>query len=201
MATSSRAIPAPLLVGPVDQGRPLSDEDFACAEFEEPWRYELVDGRVVVMWPDSEAHDDASEPWRDHLGAYKLTHRHLVDKVVSEAWVRIGRGKYRVADIAVYLPGPRSQQRRPDRVPEIVVEVLSPGSESYERDAVEKRAEYHGLGVLEYVLVDYERRRVSVLTQAPGDYQERVLTAGDTYETALLPGLAIPLDQILPLTA
>lgn len=127
MATSSRAIPAPLLVGPVDQGRPLSDEDFACAEFEEPRRYE-----------------------------------------------------------------------RPDRVPETVVEVLSPGAESYERDAVEKRAEYHGLGVLEYVLVDYERRRVSVLTQAPDDYQERVLTAGDTYETALLPGLAIPLDQILP---
>lgn len=200
MATSSQAIPTPLLVGPADQGRPLSDEDFACAEFEEPWRYELVDGRVVVMWPDSEAHDDASEPWRDHLGAYKLAHRSRVDKVVSEAWLRIGRGKYRVADIAVYLAGVRSQQKRPDRVPEIIVEVLSPGSESYARDAVEKRSEYHGLGVLEYVVVDYQGRTVSVLTHELGDYRERVLTADETYETPLLPGLAIPLNEILPPT-
>ncbi|MDR3633107.1 MAG: Uma2 family endonuclease [Isosphaeraceae bacterium] len=198
MATLSQTAHSPLLLGPGDHGRAVSDEEFVGAEFEEPWRYELVDGRIVVMWPDSEAYDDASEPWRDCLGAYKLAHRDRVDKVVSEAWVRIGRGKYRIADITVYLSGSRSQQRRPDRVPEIVVEVLSPGAETCERDAVEKRSEYHGLGVLEYVLVGYERKQVSVLTHSAQGYRETVLASADTYQTPHLPGLLIPLNEILP---
>jgi Uma2 family endonuclease len=197
MATTRQSVRSRPL-GPSDQGRTFTDEEFVGADFEEPWRYELVDGRVVVRWPDSEAHDDASEPRRDHLGAYKLAHRDRVDKVVSEARLRISPGKYRIADIAVYLTGPRSPRRRPERVPELVIEVLSPGSESYARDAVEKRAEYHGVGVLEYVLVDYVARSVLVLTRARGGYEERVLGPSDCYETPLLPGLVLELNELLP---
>ena len=37
--------------------------DYLDAEFEEPYRYELVRGRLaVVMSPNSEEHDDAADP-------------------------------------------------------------------------------------------------------------------------------------------
>jgi Uma2 family endonuclease len=200
MATTTEVTRASLCLGPGDQGRPLTDVEYASAEFEEPYRYELVDGKLSVMPPDSEEHDDVSEPWRDYLGAYRLAHSQLVEKVVSEAWTRVTSGKYRIADIAVYLVGGRSAQSRPGRVPELVVEVISQGTTSYRRDSVEKRAEYHALGVLEYVLVDSLGGQVLVLTHALDGYQECELTSVDIYTTPLLPGLAIPLHQILPRT-
>jgi Uma2 family endonuclease len=185
-----------LVLGPGDHGRPVSDEEYLSAEFEEPWRYELVDGRLVVMSPNSEEHDDAAEPWRDHLVAYKLAHRDRVQKVVPEAWVRVGRGRYRIGDIGVYLVSERAVLRRPGRVPELMLEVVSPGRDSGERDYVEKRAEYHAIGILEYVIIDYLARRVTVLTHAPAGYEEHVLTGTDTYTSPLLPGLAIPLADV-----
>ncbi|MDR3633106.1 MAG: Uma2 family endonuclease [Isosphaeraceae bacterium] len=197
MTTSAEAVATPLTLGPADAGRAVSDAEFASAEYETPWRYELVGGKLVVMSPNSEDHDDAAEPWRDAFVGYKLTHRDRVQKVVSEAWVRAGTGKSRIGDVAVYLVGERSGQKRPERVPELVVEVVSPGHESWHRDAVEKRSEYHALGVSEYVLVDYTGGRVLVLTHAPGDYQERTLTVNDSYTTPLLPGLVIRLEQVL----
>ena len=184
------------MLGPEDHGRPISDEEYLAAEFEEPWRYELVDGRLVVMSPNSEEHDDSAEPWRNHLGAYKLAHRDRVQKVVPEAWVRVSQGKYRIGDLGVYLVSDRSVLRRPARAPELMIEILSPGLDSVERDSVEKRAEYHAIGVLEYIIVDYLVRRVLVLTSAPAGYEERVLTEADTYTSPLLPGLAIPLAEV-----
>src|SRR5947209_15833891 len=100
-----------------DHGRAISDEEFAGADFDEPWRYELVDGRLVVMSPNSEAHDDASEQWRDFFTAYKFAHRDRIQKVVAESWVRVGKGTQRIGDIGVFLVGDRSSQGRPGRVP------------------------------------------------------------------------------------
>ena len=47
-------------------------------------------------------------------------------------------------------------------------EVVSPDRESRERDYVKKRKEYHRLGVLEYVIIDRMRRRVTVYTHDSG---------------------------------
>jgi Uma2 family endonuclease len=185
-----------LVLGPGDDGQPVSDEEYLSAEFEGPWRYELVDGRLAVMSPNSEVHDDTAEPWRNYLGAYKLAHRDRVQKVVSEAWVRVRQGQFRIGDIGVYLVSERSVLRRPARAPELMIEVVSPGRDSAERDYVEKRADYHAIGVLEYVIVDYLARKVSILTHTPAGYEERVLTEADTYTSPLLPGLAIPLAEV-----
>ena len=89
----------PLRLGRADRGRALTDEEFAEAVYEEPWRYELIGGRLIVMAPDGEEHDDASEPWRDRLGAFRLANPDLVDKVVSEAWVLVATGRQRIGDI------------------------------------------------------------------------------------------------------
>ena len=42
----------------------------------------------------------------------------------------------------------------PDRVPDMMFEIVSPDKASRDRDIPSKRAEYHRFGVKEYVIVD-----------------------------------------------
>ena len=62
-----------LQLGRTDAGVRLTHEQFAEAVFEEPWRYERVNGRLVVMVPSGHDHIDAGEPIRDHFVAYRQT--------------------------------------------------------------------------------------------------------------------------------
>jgi Uma2 family endonuclease len=187
---------ARLTLGPADAGRPVSAEEFAEAEYEEPWKYEREDGRLVVMAPDGGDHVETSSPWLERLIVYKVGHPEIVDLIVPNAWVRVDDGTDRIGDIGVYLAGERSGLKIPDRVPEMMFEIVSPGRESRERDYVEKRADYHKLEILEYVIVDRFKQTITGLTRAENEYQERVLTAADAYMTPLLPGLAIPLAEV-----
>jgi Uma2 family endonuclease len=186
-----------LLLGPDDHGRALTAREFAEAEYVEPWKYERDAGRLIVMPPDGPGHDQCSEPIRDYLGAYRLAHPEVVEEVVSEAWVRVLDGTDRIGDIGVFLVGPRSTEPRPDRVPELMFEVVSTDRESRERDYVKKRKEYRERGVLEYVIVDRMRHRATVYAAGAHGFRKTVLRTADVYVSPLLPGLAIPLAGIL----
>src|SRR4051812_43905186 len=85
MATHSPAT----ILGPADHGRIVSAEEFAEADFAEPWTYEREDGRLVVMAPDGGEHVRDANSWRDRLVMYKMAHPEIVDDVVSGAWVRV----------------------------------------------------------------------------------------------------------------
>ena len=189
--------PTRLTLGPDDHGRPVSADEFADADFREPWRYERAGGRLIVMPPSGPGHRETSEPFRDHLGAYRLARPDLVQLVCSEAWVRPDADGDRIGDIGVYLVRNPPAPVPIDRAPDLMVEIVSGEARDRRRDYVEKRAEYHKLGVLEYVILDRFQGRVTVLTHAPDGYAERVLTAADVYTSPLLPGLAIPLAAIL----
>jgi Uma2 family endonuclease len=186
-----------LLLGPNDHRRALTAKEFAEAEYVEPWKYEREAGRLIVMPPDGPGHDRGSEPIRDHLGAYRLAQPGVVDEVVSEAWVRVLDGTDRIGDIGVFLAGPRSTERRPDRVPELMFEVVSTDRVSRERDYVKKRREYRERGVLEYVIADRMRHRATVYAADARGFRKTVLRQGDIYASPLLPGLVIPLAGIL----
>ena len=181
-----------------DNRKEISEQDYLAAEFEEPWRYELVDGRLSVLSPNSEEHCDAEEFWLERLFLYKAENRNLLEKVVPEAWLRIHGKTYRIGDLGVFLRGERSATRRPERVPEIMFEFVSPGRDSRDRDYVQKRADYHRVGVLEYVIVDSEARSVLILTHQPDGYRETKLDKSKIYHTPLLPGFAVTLADVLP---
>lgn len=197
MSTSEQATAIPLELGRKDHGRLVTAEAFAAASYKEPWKYERVKGRLVVMAPDGYGHIAASNPWRDRLIFYQYEHPGVVEEVITNAWIRVDDGTDRIGDIGVYLvrqePGPQI----PDRVPELMFEIVSPSPKDRKRDYVEKRAEYHKLGIQEYVIVDRFKKRTTVLEYEPDGYRERVLTPGDTYETPRLPGLAIRLAEVL----
>ena len=83
--------------------------------------------------------------------------------------------------------------------PDLVVEILSPSSRRH--DEVLKRNVYERTGVAQYWLIDPEAESVKVLQRDGG--AERfgrplLLTRhdGDVVTTPLLPGLALPLDEI-----
>jgi len=185
-----------LHLGRADAGRLVSSEEFAEATYDEPCKYERERGRLIVLAPSGGGHSGVSEPWRDHLGAYRLAHRDVVHRVASEAWVRVDDGTDRIGDIGVYLVRAGDTSDIPERVPDLIFEIVSPGKAASQRDYVKKRAEYHRIGVREYVIIDRFRRTVTILTHNPDGYAERVLTAGETYESPLLPGLAIPLSEV-----
>jgi Uma2 family endonuclease len=188
-----------LELGRADHGRSLSADEFAEAFYIEPWKYERVDGKLVVMYPDSEAHDDQTEPWLERLVLYKVAHPEVVQKVVPEAWVLISGLTDRIGDIGVFLwpIDGSTPPARPARVPELMFEVVSKSRTDRRRDYVEKRAEYHAIGVREYVIIDQFEQKVTVLTFEPDGYAEHVLTRLDAYETPHLPGLRVPISEVL----
>lgn len=198
MAANESAIEVELQLGPDDDGRLTSAVEFDDAFYSEPWGYERVNGRLVVMSPDGLAHVLRSEPRRDRLGAYKLDRPDVIQAVVSQAWVRIDEDNDRIGDIGVYLHGKADPFALPDQVPDLMFEFVSRTKRDRQRDYVEKRAEYQKIGVRECVIVDRFAREVTVLTLGENGYDERVLTTDDIYTSGLLPGFSVRLSEGLP---
>jgi Uma2 family endonuclease len=187
-----------LKLGPRDAGMRLTRHEFAAAEFKGAFTYERVRGRLVVLPPRSASRRALSRPFRLELGGFWGCNRQYVEELLMPGWVATSEDDDRVPDICVYLRGSDTNQAIPQRVPELVLEVVSDDRADQERDYIDKRAEYHAIGVKEYVIVDRFKRAVLVLTWQPGDYAERVLKAADAYTTPLLPGLVVPLADVFP---
>lgn len=179
-----------------DAGMRLTADEFARADFQEPFRYERVKGRLVVMTPAGPWHRRVSRPFRRELGAYWGAHKDLVEDVDIEGWVATSSDDDRVPDICVYLVGSSSEKSVPHRVPELVFEFVSEDRADQERDYIFKRAEYHAIGVKEYVIVDRFKKQVLVLTWMEEDFAERSLGPADDYTTPFLPGLRVPLAEV-----
>lgn len=176
-------------------GLNVTREEFAEADFEKSWRYEREKGRLVVMVPPGYEHHVRVEIFRNHLGAYKLTHPDSVEHVFQEAWTSVEDDTDRLPDIAVYLTGGSGQL--PDRVPDLIFEIVSQGVKDRKRDYEEKRAEYEKIGVQEYVIVDRFDHRVTILKLEQGGFVETILNSDDSYSSPLLPHLEIPLADII----
>jgi Uma2 family endonuclease len=185
-----------LKLGKSDEGRLVSSEEFAEADFDEPWKYEREDGRLIVMSPSGGGHLRATIPWRNRLIVYEETHPGVIEMIAIEAWIRVHDGTDRIGDIGVYLVCEGPQPDVPDRIPDMMFEIVSPDKASRNRDYVRKRTEYHLLGVREYVIIDRFKRAVTVLTLEADGYAERILGVGDDYESPLLPGLVISIMNV-----
>ncbi len=186
-----------LIVTDADDGLELSGADYAEADFQPPHRYERAHGRLVVIPPPGHHHHVVAGYLRKYLGAYEISHPEIVEFVFQESWLSADEATDRHPDIAVYLRSESSNQEIPQRVPDIIFEVVSPGPDAHQRDYVQKRREYESIEVSEYVIVDRFEHRVTVLRLAEGRYQETTLSSSDDYSSPLLPGLLIPLHEIV----
>lgn len=185
-------------IGPADHGRQMSLEEFAQAEVQEGHLYELGRGVIIVSDVPNRRHVAQVIALRRQLNAYELAHPERVHALLTGSECKIpvaGLQSERHPDLAVYCsPMPEGEDLWATWVPEIVVEVVSPGSE--QRDYVDKREEYLLFGVREYWIIDAERTEMLRLRRTAGRWQERILRPPEVYSTPLLPGFTLAIAPV-----
>jgi Uma2 family endonuclease len=190
-------------IGPADQGRTMSLDEFAGAEAEPRRLYELGRGVVAAVDKPDLPH---WELWYDifrQLSDYELAHPDVIYAVADgpdECRLLIaGLESERHPDIAVYKSPPPEGENDIETwsqwIPEIVVEVVSPSSRV--RDYEEKPEEYLRLGVGEYWIVDEHEQRMTVLRRHRGRWAECVVRPPASYKTRFLPGFELALTKML----
>ena len=191
------------VLGPEDEGKLISREEFCSLHVQEPWKAERVAGRLEFMPAPGRSHRHAARSFRHHLMLYYAARQDIVADAEGERWAFVGDGTERQGDFGVVLRNSPLAQASDDvtdpaRAPDIYFEFVSPGARARRRDYTEKRVDYHRIGVREYVIVDMRDRRVTVLRwEADGYAEAAVLGPDDAYASPLLPGLSIPLAEAL----
>ena len=166
----------------------------AVTDSDETFRYELVNGVVVVSPAPGDGHEAQIDALAGLLWVYKHQHSSgaALDDTLPGRYVATSRRRRR-ADRVLWC----GLGRRPDTtadVPAVVVEVVSRRPRARRRDDDLKRAEYREAGVLEYWLADARDRTV---TACFADGSETVVRAGGVLTTPLLPGFELPVDVLL----
>lgn len=185
-------------ITPADNGRRMPLSEFDHAEVQEGNLYELSRGVIIVSDVPEPRHLAQIDEIREQLSAYRKQNSGMIHRLAGGSDCKIllrELQSQRHPDVAVYkTPPPRQGDTWADWIPEIVIEVVSPGSE--ERDYVLKREEYLEFGVREYWIVDAERQEVLVLRRRGQQWTERVLTAKDRYASRSLPGFELDIKAV-----
>jgi Uma2 family endonuclease len=184
--------------GPMSNGTLMAPWEFDRAEFEEGWRYELINGVLVVTPLPLVNEADPNEELGYLLRTYKKTHPQgsALDATLAERNVRVGENRRR-ADRVIWA----GLGRRPRKAetPTIIAEFVSGRKRDRERDYETKRIEYLNAGVKEYWVIDRFLHTMTVFSRAQGRNRTRVLKKDQTYKTKLLPGFELPLAPLFEL--
>lgn len=188
-----------LELGPLSNGVLLEAWDFDEAEFEPGWRYELINGVLIVNPPPSVNERDANDELGYWLRKYQETHPQgkSLDGTAPEQEIRIGTNRRR-ADRAIWAGLGRLPHET--ETPTIIVEFVSRGRRSRQRDYEIKRAEYLSVGVQEYWIIDRFNRTMTVHTPVRSKTHTRTIGEHQTYTTKRLPGFKLPLAKLLHFT-
>ncbi len=196
MATVSRP---KLSIGPQDHGRRMSLSRFIKADFEEGWLYELSRGVIIVTEVPAPAHGRIVRNLARLFLDYEARHPGVIQFGGGGGEVRLrlpGMQSDRHPDQAIYLsPEPSGKDPWSRWIPELVVEIISKGSE--ERDLIIKREEYLRAGVHEYWIIDPRAREMFLLTREGDTWAEQTVPPAKPYRTRLLPGLVVNLGELL----
>ena len=182
-------------------GMRVSVAEFLELELPEPddkRKMELDDGVLYIMPRPRPDHQFVQRRFGHHFDIYfdnfaeppAEVHHDVVLALPSEL------PRLFIPDLAIILHGRGAivGDRMVEGVPDIVIEVLSTDRN---RDLVRKRQVYAEAGIPEYWICDRRNDTVRQLELRDGRYVERsVFTADDILATPLLPGLAIPLDDV-----
>ncbi len=186
--------------GPTDNGRVMSPREFDRGEFERGWRYELVNGVLIVSPAPVLNERDPNEELGRILRNYQEYHPQgaALDLTVPEHDVETGDNRRR-ADRAIWAGLGRLPRK--NETPTITVEFVSKDRRDWVRDYETKRDEYLDAGVLEYWIFDRFTEALTVWTQKNGRRTKKVHSANETFSTPRLPGLVLGLRKLFDLAA
>lgn len=183
-----------------------SFEDYLTAEASDlpEGRCEYWDGELVELMTESGRNDDIAMFIMFALVAIGIPRR-LVRPHSCEVEV-VGKPKNRFPDLTVLNPVhlPLTKQRLTVTLkmppPRLVVEVVSPGTESkdnYKRDYVDKRDQYSAIAIPEYWIVDPDRAWVQVGMLTNGAYQFQIFMGEERIISPTFPELNLTAAIVL----
>jgi Uma2 family endonuclease len=162
-------------------------------------RYEIINGELFVTRAPHNKHQDTCgnfyyelKSWSKASGlGYAVIGAGLIfgdnDDVIPDV-IWMTKAKYAaLVDETGHFRG----------APDLVIEVLSAGTENERRDREVKLKLYSAQGILEYWIADWRNQQVQVYRRENGILQlAMTLFVSDTLTSPLLPDFACPLSQI-----
>ncbi|MEX0267731.1 Uma2 family endonuclease [Leptolyngbyaceae cyanobacterium UHCC 1019] len=168
-------------------------------------RYELVNGELVEMPPESQGNCDLARFLLIEL--LKLFPLPLLAYKDLEIEVTGRRAKCRLPDLVVHteesraalIDSKRNILTRDLPPPALVIEIVSPGSTNRTRDYRHKRTEYAAREILEYWIVDPETWQITVYQWVEGQYEDTVFVGENQLRSPFIPTWQLTIDQIFAL--
>jgi len=163
-------------------------------------KYEYIDGHVYMLAGGTPDHAKISANIIVALGG--LLARSPCSVYTSDVRVRLSETRFVYPDITVSCDGRDQTQEETIQYPKVVVEVLSPSTERYDRG---NKFKYYQqcLSIQEYMLVDTQRQCIEVFKREKNNFWlYRAFGAEDTLELASLdiefPVASVYRNVILP---
>jgi len=193
-----------LKIGPAEQGRPMTLEEFLAGDYEEGHRYELIDGRLSVS-PEANFPEDWVNVWLlRKVFSYAEAHPRVLQHVTPRARVFV-RGRQGITslqpDLTAYRRYPHRRRIRNIRwqqlSPALVAEVLS--ADDPDKDLVRNVALYLEVpSIKEYWVLDAredaDEPRMTVYRRRGKAWRVIEVEPGERYTTPLLPGFELVLN-------
>jgi Uma2 family endonuclease len=165
-------------------------------------RYELTNGELVAMQPESDENvviAKAMDRALSEIVGYRLVRSHQL------AIEMPGQPKNRFPDITVLRPehleqlkvSGQSAIRLEMAPPMLVVEVVSPGTNNIKRDYIDKRNQYEWREIPEYWIVDPTQKKVTVLFLTEAGYEEIVFVGDEVVKSPTFEEWALTAAEML----
>jgi len=178
----------------------MSLAEFDSAQGEEGRLYELSRGRVTVVDVPNTQHFAQVDEIREQLSGYRRTHPGTIYRIGTGSECKVllpDAASERHPDLAVYKTPPPDEDVWSTWVPELVIEVVSPGSA--EREYNQKPDEYLAFGVAEYWVIDAARGEggeALLHRRRAGKWAHVVVRPPQHCTTRQLPGFKLDLAAI-----
>lgn len=157
---------------------------------------ELSDGYLKLLPMPTVLHQLVVDFLHDRLKAYLQKHEGGT-VLFAPLPVKLWPGKFREPDVVYLGPARTLNVRDYPEGADLVMEVVSSGEKSRQRDLVTKRQEYASAGIGEYWIVDPELLQITVLTLTAGTYRVHgEFAVGQDATSALLRGFAVSVDEV-----
>jgi Uma2 family endonuclease len=170
----------------------LTFEEYLAYDDGTDTRYELENGELIAMSPESDQNNDISRLLMFELAKY--VSNLLIAHKDTEIEVTGRRATCRIPDLLVHTEESKAALSQASRAtitfamppPALVVEVVSPGYTNRTRDYRYKHTEYAGRGISEYWIVDPEERKVTVCKWVEGQYEDAVFNESDRIQSEVI---------------